>query len=155
MRIRPSRLWRGGSFQVWAYAGGWRARDNSFFTEVRGEGHALELFYCCCCFCITENNKNQDKIEGSITCGLGLEKKCLQDAPTCNSHGGSDWGMHLCRNVRFQEAHRCCRADRGLRKQAEKKSFEVNDHGLGEQEEVAVSMHVKISWSYLETEERL
>ena len=32
-------------------------------------------------FCITENNENQNKSEGSITCGLGLEKQCLRDAP--------------------------------------------------------------------------
>ena len=32
-------------------------------------------------FCITKNNENQNKSEGSITCGLGLEKQCLRDAP--------------------------------------------------------------------------
>lgn len=47
-------------------------------TEVGGEGHALDL--ASLFSYITENNKNQNKNEGSIVLGLRLEKQYLQGA---------------------------------------------------------------------------
>lgn len=46
-------------------AGGWRARENSFLAEVRGEGHALDPFYCCCCcFVLLKTIKIRIKVKG-------------------------------------------------------------------------------------------
>lgn len=48
-----------------------RARETPSLTAMRGEGHAGPVLLLLLLFCITENNENQNKSEGSITCGLG------------------------------------------------------------------------------------
>ena len=59
----------------------------------------------------------------------------------CESHGGSDWGVHMCRPVFFQR-HTDVAGLTGTSGNQEKSS-KVNNRGLGEQEEVAVLIHVK------------
>lgn len=60
---------------------------------------------------------------------------------TCSGHGGSDWDTHLCMSA---QRHIDATGLTGASGSKLKKSFQVNDHGLGEQEEVAISVQVKI-----------